>query len=165
MNNLNSVLVDGNLVADPDYRETTKGTPVCNFRLGSNRYYRVDTELQEEANFFEVETWAKSAERCRDNLAKGRNVRIVGRLKQDRWTDDQGAKHSKVRIVADHVDFGPMPKKRQDAAEIEGEDSADSAADAGLASEIAASVVETAAAKQQAKTGKAKTEEMQEVPF
>ncbi|MFP4644420.1 MAG: single-stranded DNA-binding protein [Spirochaetales bacterium] len=164
MNNLNSVLVDGNLVADPDYRETTKGTPVCNFRLGSNRYYRIDTELQEEANFFDVETWAKSAERCRDNLGKGRNVRVVGRLKQDRWTDDQGAKHSRVKIVADHVDFGPMPKKRQDSVAIEGDDSADSGADSQSASETVATVVETAA-RQKAKAATAKAGEMQEIPF
>ena len=112
MNNLNSVLVDGNVVAEPDYHETTKGTPVCNFRLGSNRYYRIDTELQEEANFFDIETWAKSAQRCRDMLARGRNVRVVGRLKQDRWTDDKGGKHSRVKVVADHVDIGLMPKPK-----------------------------------------------------
>ena len=144
MNNLNSVLVDGNVVADPDYRETTKGTPVCNFRLGSNRYYRVDTELQEEANFFDVETWAKSAERCRDKLSKGRNVRVVGRLKHDRWNDDQGNPRSKVKIVADHVELGPQPKSV--TAESNGESS------------------ESRAVESDEKSG-AKDAELQEVPF
>ena len=149
MNNLNSVLVDGNVVADPDYRETSKGTPVCNFRLGSNRYYRVDTELQEEANFFDIETWAKSAERCRDGLSKGRNVRVVGRLKQDRWTDDQGGKHSRIKIVADHVDLGPLPKQKQ------GEEQIADATQANGEAKSAEAVIEKAA----------KSKEKQEVPF
>ncbi len=194
MNNLNSVLVDGNVVADPDYRETTKGTPVCHFRLGSNRYYRVDTELQEEANFFDVETWAKSAERCRDALTKGRNVRVVGRLKQDRWTDEEGGKHARVKIVADHVDIGPMPKNKQEGEELPvevgangiaqaspngaAEAGANGAADASGSAEAgstsaakSAEAVVAEAAKSgqagsgQAKSGQSKSREKQEVPF
>ena len=41
---------------------------------------------------------------------QGRGVRIVGRLKQDRWKDENGKNHSKVFIVAEHVDFKPMKK-------------------------------------------------------
>ena len=144
MNNLNSVLIDGNLCADPEVRETPKGTLVCNFRLASNRYYRQDTELQEEANFFDVETWAKSAERCRDKLSKGRNVRVVGRLKHDRWSDDQGNPRSRVKIVADHVELGPQPKSV--TAESNGESS------------------ESRAVESDEKSG-AKDAELQEVPF
>ncbi|MDR1596767.1 MAG: single-stranded DNA-binding protein, partial [Treponema sp.] len=39
MNNLNSIIIEGNLVRDPLFRSTTKGTPLCTFSIASNRYY------------------------------------------------------------------------------------------------------------------------------
>ncbi|MEI6386046.1 MAG: single-stranded DNA-binding protein, partial [Spirochaetota bacterium] len=38
-----------------------------------------------------------------------------GRLKQDRWTDPEGKSKSKVKIVAEHVEFKPV--LRDEAAE------------------------------------------------
>jgi len=39
----------------------------------------------------------------------------VGRLKQDRWTDTEGKTRSKVKIVAEHVEFKPMQRKEDEA--------------------------------------------------
>ena len=40
-NNLNSILIEGNLVrGDPEYRETAKGTALCKFAIASNRFFR-----------------------------------------------------------------------------------------------------------------------------
>ena len=39
-------------------------------------------------------------------------MHVVGRLKQDRWTDQEGKGHSKVYIVAEHVEFKPQFKKQ-----------------------------------------------------
>lgn len=113
MNDLNSVLIEGNLTRDPVLANTPKGTPVCNFGVAANRYYRADNEMQEEVSFFEVEVWSRLAERCSDELAKGRGVRVVGRLKQDRWETKDGDPRSRVKIVAEHVEF--KPKRRQAA--------------------------------------------------
>lgn len=38
-------------------------------------------------------------------------MRVVGRLKQDRWTDADGKGHSRIFIVAEHVEFKPQLKK------------------------------------------------------
>jgi single-strand DNA-binding protein len=38
-------------------------------------------------------------------------VRVVGRLKQDRWTSPEGQPRSKVSIVAEHVEFKPQLKE------------------------------------------------------
>jgi single-strand DNA-binding protein len=45
---------------------------------------------------------------------KGRGVRVVGRLKQDRWTGDDGKQRSRITIVAEHVEFRPEFKKEED---------------------------------------------------
>ena len=111
MNNLNSILIEGNLVRDPNFRTTSKGTSVCTFSLASNRYFKQDSGMEKEVSFFEVETWAKLAEACSNLGKKGRGVRVVGRLKQDRWTGNDGKQHSKVSIVAEHVEFRPEFKK------------------------------------------------------
>ncbi|MDR1024884.1 MAG: single-stranded DNA-binding protein [Treponema sp.] len=107
MNNLNSILIEGNLVRDPLLRSTPKGTPVCSFTLASNRFFKQDTGLEKEVGFFDVESWSKLAEHCYNQGRKGRGVRVVGRLKQDRWSGADGKPHSRVAIVAEHVEFRP----------------------------------------------------------
>jgi single-strand DNA-binding protein len=111
MNNLNSILIEGNMVRDPLFRSTPKGTPVCTFSLASNRFFKQDSGLEKEVGFFFVETWAKLAEQCYNLGRRGRGVRVVGRLKQSRWNDADGQPHSKITIVADHVEFRPDFRK------------------------------------------------------
>jgi single-strand DNA-binding protein len=113
MNNLNSILIEGTLVRDPVKRTTAKGTTVCNFSIASNRYFRQETGYEEEVSFFDVETWAKLAEVCGNKGKKGLGVRVVGRLKQDRWADNDGKPRSRIYIVAEHVEFRPEFKKEK----------------------------------------------------
>jgi single-strand DNA-binding protein len=110
LNNLNSVLIEGNLVRDPELKYTQKGAAVCSFALASNRFFKQDEETQKEVSFFEITTWSRLAEVCGEYLKKGRGVRVVGRLKQDRWTGPEGQARSKVSIVAEHVEFKPQMK-------------------------------------------------------
>ena len=120
MNNLNSILIEGNMVRDPLFRSTPKGTPVCNFSIASNRFYRHDSGFEKEVGFFDVEAWGKLADVCSTQGRKGRGVRVVGRLKQDRWTGTDGKNHTRVAIVAEHVEYRPDFKKANEpAADVE----------------------------------------------
>jgi single-strand DNA-binding protein len=121
MNSLNSILIEGNLTRDPVLTETPQGTSVCQFPIASNRYYRQNDETQHEVSFIDVVTWAKLAERCGEELGKGRGVRVVGRVKQDRWQDKEGNPRSRVKIVAEHVEF--RPQKKDDGTEEQLEES------------------------------------------
>ncbi|HCM25013.1 MAG: single-stranded DNA-binding protein [Treponema sp. GWB1_62_6] len=114
MNNLNSILIEGNIVRDPQFRSTPKGTPVCTFSVASNRFYKQDSGFEKEVSFFDVETWARLAENCDTLGRKGRGVRVVGRLKQERWNGADGKPHSKIKIVAEHVEFRPDFKKNDE---------------------------------------------------
>jgi len=135
MNNLNSILIEGNLVRDPQIRTTAKGTQVCTFTLASNRYYKQDTGLEKEVGFYDVETWAKLGEYCCGQGRKGRGVRVVGRLRQDRWNGQDGKLNSKVCIVAEHVEFRPEAKKGTGAYSAEASASAAADAEAEAAAE------------------------------
>jgi single-strand DNA-binding protein len=116
MNNLNSILIEGNFVRDPEFRSTAKGTSICTFAIASNRYFKQNSGFEKEASYFNVEAWAKLAESCYHHGHKGRGVRIVGRLKQEHWNDREGKAQSRVVIVAKHVEFRPEYAERKEEA-------------------------------------------------
>ena len=143
MNSLNSVLVEGNLTRDPVLAATPKGTPVCNFSLATNRFYRGEEEIEREVSFFDVETWSRLAERCGEQLAKGRSVRVVGRLKQDRWNDKDGNPRARVKIVAEHVEYRRAQVQEEETEEEEtavASEAADTGESAGVEEKEAALV-------------------------
>jgi single-strand DNA-binding protein len=94
--------------------------------VACNRQWKQDDEIQKEVSYFDVSAWTRLAEVCGEYLKKGRGVRVVGRLKQDRWTDPEGKAHSRVEIVAEHVEFKPQKKADGDPA-AEGEKPAEDA--------------------------------------
>jgi single-strand DNA-binding protein len=113
MNHLNSLLIEGRLARDAVLKITSGGTPICEFTIAVERFFKQNDELQKEVNYFDVETWSKLAETCKSHGRKGRGVRVVGRVKQDNWTDPEGKSRSKVIIVAEHVEFRPESKDKE----------------------------------------------------
>jgi len=130
LNNLNSIIVEGNLVRDPVLRTIPNGTNVCSFAVASNRYYKQNEQTEKEVSFFEVEAWSKLAQTCGEILKKGRGVRVVGRLKQDRWEDAAGKTQTRIKIVAEHVEFKPVFKRDEDDARASAEPASTEAATA-----------------------------------
>lgn len=108
MNQLNSIIIEGNLVRQCALTEPKAGFKVCTFSVAVNRWRKGTDgkDGQEEVSFFNVETFGKMAEICVREGSKGRGIRVVGRLKQDRW-EDNGKTKSKIYIVAEHVEFKP----------------------------------------------------------
>lgn len=121
LSNINSVILEGNLTRDPLLKNTPNGSTVCNFSIANNRYYKYNEQTEKETSFFDIETWSRLAQNCGEYLKKGRGVRVVGRLKQDRWEDPNGKNISKIKIVAEHVEFKPQAKKETPVLEKEEE--------------------------------------------
>lgn len=116
MNNLNSIILEGNLVRDATLAEPVPGFKKCIFSMGVNRFYKNrKNEAVDEVSFFDVETYGRMAEYCSEKAKKGRGVRVVGRLKQDTWKDDNGKTLSRVYVVAEHIEY--KPEKKTDAEE------------------------------------------------
>ena len=70
--------------------------------------------IQSATRRCKVETWAETAKLCSTDGRKGRGVRIVGRLKQDRWKGNDGKNYSRIKVVADNVAFRPMSNIEHD---------------------------------------------------
>ncbi len=110
---LNSVILIGRLVADPELRYTQKGAPVCDFRIASSRRYknRETGEQQEETLFINIVAWRRQAEIANDFLKKGSAVLIEGQLRSRQWETNQGEKRTTIEIVARRIQFLDMPAR------------------------------------------------------
>jgi len=122
MNNLNSILIEGDLVCDLQTRnEKTSAFPICVMVIATNRYYKNADGLQKETGYFKIETHGNLSEQVlkSEKAKKGRVIRVVGRLVQRMKKDENGNFCSSVLVIAEHVQFSPMFKKTKKKAEAE----------------------------------------------
>ncbi len=119
MADFNSVVVVGRLTRDPELRYAPSGAPVCSFGLAtSRRFAKEDGKRGEETTFLDVDVWRRLAEICAQFLKKGREVLVMGTLRQSRWMDPKTQQaRSKIRVVANLVQFlGPKRREEEEAA-------------------------------------------------
>ena len=101
----NQVVLMGNLTRDPELRTTPNGASVCSFSLALNRSYKnASDEWQEVTDYVDIVAWGPLGERVAQYLTKGRPALVNGRLQSRSWEQD-GAKRSKVEVVAQDVTF------------------------------------------------------------
>lgn len=106
MNPLNQLILEGNIVKDIEITEPKEGFKVGKFTVAINRNYRnANGEMTVEVNYFDCEVYGEYAGNIQSKCNKGAGLRIVGRLKQNRWSDGDGKKFSKVFVVVEHIDF------------------------------------------------------------
>jgi len=107
MASLNKVHLIGNLTRDIEVRYTPKGSAVADMSIALNRKWKDDQgQVHEEVTFVDIAIWSKTAESCAKYLKKGSPVYVEGRLELQSWNDKQtGEKRSKMRVVADGVQF------------------------------------------------------------
>ncbi|HVX24142.1 MAG TPA: single-stranded DNA-binding protein [Candidatus Saccharimonadales bacterium] len=102
---LNQVTLMGNLTRDPELRQTPTGQNVTSFSLALNRSYKDQSgEWQEATDYIDCVCWGPLAERVAQYLSKGRRCLVQGRLQSRSWEQD-GAKRSKVEVLANDVTF------------------------------------------------------------
>ena len=111
---MNTIMITGNLVRDPDYREFPNGGGVCTLRVAdSRRFTGKDGQKREETLFIDVKAFAKLAMTCRQFLSKGSKVLICGQLKSDEYTTKDGQKRTSIYIEAEKLDFLSAPPEER----------------------------------------------------
>lgn len=90
----------GRLGRDPEGKYLPSGDPVCNFSIAC------DSGFGEKKKTFwaDIVCFGKTASACQEFLGKGALVLVQGRVQKREWETD-GAKRSRVEIVADTVRF------------------------------------------------------------
>lgn len=102
-NDLNSVLLEGQLSGDPQISSNSNGVEFCKFSIDVKRMYTVDDEIYKEIMSISIVSYSTLADNCMNHLEKSRGVRVVGRLKLH---EIDGCK--KLVILAEHVEFKPV---------------------------------------------------------
>lgn len=100
---LNKVILCGRLTKDVDVKYLSNGTAIGNFSLAVNRKVKKDEQWVDEPVFIECAMFGKLVESIKSYMTKGKQLNVVGELKQDRWEDQQGGKHSKHSVVVNDV--------------------------------------------------------------
>jgi len=108
-----TVIMMGNLTADPELRYTPKGTGVCQFNVAINRKWKSEAgEMKEEVSFIGVTAFGKTADTVAKFFSKGDAIIVHGRLKQETWDDKtSGAKRSKTLVVLESFNFAGGKRK------------------------------------------------------
>jgi single-strand DNA-binding protein len=103
--NINSVVLVGNLTKDPELRHTPAGTAVTTLWLAVNDRVKRGEEWQDAAYYFDVTVWGRDAENCEKFLAKGRPVGVQGKLTWREWDAQDGTKRQSVEVTANNIQF------------------------------------------------------------
>ena len=105
--NINRVIVTGNLTADPVLNSLPSGTSVCDLRIAVNGRRKDNESGQwvDKPNYFNVKVWGVQGENAAKYLSRGRPVAVDGRLDWREWQDKEGNKRQSVDIIADTVQF------------------------------------------------------------
>lgn len=105
MNNLNSIILEGNILS------FEIGNVGAFFTIEVKRDYKnLDGSYEAEVSEFEVRCYGNMAASVERYGKINRGIRVVGRLKQEKYTDSDGKSCSKVIVIAEHIEFKPVNK-------------------------------------------------------
>jgi single-strand DNA-binding protein len=113
----NKVILLGTMTRDPQLRFTPSNIAICEFGLALNHKYKTGTgEQREEVTFIDCAAWGKLGEIINQHFAKGKQILVDGRLKQETWDDKKsGQKRSKIGVVVESFAFvGNRTEARDD---------------------------------------------------
>ncbi len=118
MQNVNVVVITGNLTRDPELRQTGGGTAVAEIRVAVNgrRKNGQTGEWKDKPNYFDITVFGGRAEAIVEHLSKGSPVAVEGRLDWQEWEARDGSgKRQAVKIIANHVQFLSAKPKDTDS--------------------------------------------------
>ncbi|MGR9071874.1 MAG: single-stranded DNA-binding protein [Gammaproteobacteria bacterium] len=99
---LNKVILIGNLGADPEVRYMPSGGAVTTIRLATTRRWKdkQSGERREETEWHRVVFFTRLAEIAGEYLRKGSQVYVEGRIRTQKWQDQNGQDRYTTEIVA-----------------------------------------------------------------
>lgn len=100
---MNKVILVGRLARDPDVRYTQSGKATASFALAVNR--RVGQGKEQQADFIPIVAWEKLAEIAGNNLMKGSQILVEGRMQVRNYEDKTGQKRYVTEVIAQNFEF------------------------------------------------------------
>lgn len=100
---INTVLLTGRMVRDPELKTTQSGVSVCSFSVAVERPRRSGEER--EVDFFDCVSWRGCAEFVSKYFRKGDPIGIDGRLQVRNWKDRDGNDRKSVEVLVKETHF------------------------------------------------------------
>lgn len=104
VNNVNTVILSGNVARDAELRQTNGGA-VLSFRIANNVYSK-NGENNQYTNWFDCVMFGNRAEKIAPYIVKGVHVTVTGQLRQSSWQAQDGSKRSKVETIVNELELG-----------------------------------------------------------
>ncbi|RZA08080.1 MAG: single-stranded DNA-binding protein [Proteobacteria bacterium] len=104
--NVNKIILIGNLGHDPELRKTPKGHSVLTLNVATNRdVKKANGEHLSEVHWHRATLWGKMAEVCAANAVRGSRVFLEGELLMKSYTDKDGISRKSAEIWVDQFRF------------------------------------------------------------
>lgn len=102
---MNKVTLTGRLTRNPEIRYSQSAEPVAVTRFGVavNRKFKKDGEP--DADFINCVTFGKTAEFISKYFTKGKMIGILGSLRTNSWTDNNGQKRTSTEVLVEEAEF------------------------------------------------------------
>lgn len=106
-NSLNKAMILGRLGATPELKRLDNGSCVLNLSMATSfRKRNADTgEWEEETDWHRVAIWGKKAEGVAKHLKKGMQIYVEGRMKTNKWEDQDGVTRYSTSVQCDKLLF------------------------------------------------------------
>ena len=101
---INSVVLMGRLVADPELRTTTTGKNVCTFRIAVDRSYVRQGE-QRQADFITCVAWEQTGNFISRYFTKGSMIAVTGSIQTRNYEDKNGQKRTAFEVNVREASF------------------------------------------------------------
>lgn len=98
---LNTIILQGRLVADPEMKQIPSGVHLCSIMVASKRNGKKDSDT----DFIPCIAWSKTADFIQKYFHKGDMVLIAGRLQSRNYEDREGNKRTAYEVSIAEVNF------------------------------------------------------------
>ncbi len=103
---VNTVILIGNLGADPETRTTQGGMTGANLRIATTeRRKDKDGNWTDHTEWHRVTCFGKTAENVAKFLKKGRQIYIEGSLRTSKYQDKEGKDRYSTDVIANEIRF------------------------------------------------------------
>lgn len=112
---MNSIVISGNVVANPEARTTQSGVSVSQFKVAVQRRFK-NAQGQYDADFLPVVAWRGTADYCNKYIQKGSKVIVSGSIQTRSYDAQDGSKRWVTEIMAEHVESLNRPNNGEQPA-------------------------------------------------
>lgn len=95
---MNKAIIVGNLTKDIEPRMASNNKLVADFTLAVN-------ESKDVCDYIDCVAWEQNAENLAKYVAKGQKVLVEGRIKTNKWQDQNGQNRYRTYLRVDRIEF------------------------------------------------------------